>query len=411
MASERELSLLFRSHEHLLAGIAATSDQERSRQNHMALLTAPLHGLPAENEYLVKLNRVYDSVVGGKNAVMRQSDFKLTNNSPLIDLQPGHIFVDKGFVTPDGFVCDGNSLYLDDVQFVLPDWRNGNGHPWFHRHLPFRAYDPSDETCYVKQPDNSINSTAVAFNCSNSHINFGHFIHDFILQYPIYQDIRESTDTPMCLFGHRFKYSIQNYIVEKLFHSEISSNRVQYIDSRSASYSGVYVPYPQFSPVEGEIGFSSAKRAQNILRDMAQEFRAAGSGTSSTRAKRIFVSRRDAVSNAYGRSDLNHDSIENIFGRHGFAIVTLSGKSPEEIFDIFADAQAVAGVHGAGLMNIAFSSAAKPLLIELDSTTKTWRSIERFVRALGFRHALLTPQKTASGLEYPDLHATIECLL
>ncbi len=410
MIPERDLHLLLRSHGHVLSAIFAETEQERTRQNHLALLTAPLQRPPTANQHLVRVSTVYDALPGGAAAARATSAITLTNRVKLVDLRPGYTFVENGFVTAQGIVADAHHIYIHDSQHIKRGWENGTGDPGFQRYPPFSAYDPSDGTCYVEEPPDKVDQQVVLFNSRSGWQNFGHFIHDFMTQYPTYEEIRSKHGAVGCLFARQFKYPIQNFIVDKLFEAEFRDDRVRFIWGKPARYAGIFLPHPQFG-VSGEIGVQSIRRVRQLLSGLARQYRATRGDPSSTGSGRVFVSRRDAVSNAYNRSALNQDVLEDSFRRHGFDIVTLSGKTPEEIFAIFSDAKIVAGVHGAGLLNIIFSSADSPLLIELDAIPKTWRSIECVIRALDFRHALVAAQKTEAGTEYPALDATIETLI
>jgi capsular polysaccharide biosynthesis protein len=80
----------------------------------------------------------------------------------------------------------------------------------------------------------------------------------------------------------------------------------------------------------------------------------------STSPRRIYVTRKSTR----GRRIVNHDEVGVLLAEHGFAEVTPEGLSVQEQIALFGQAEAVIGVHGAGLTNAVFS-APGTLLIEL----------------------------------------------
>ena len=74
--------------------------------------------------------------------------------------------------------------------------------------------------------------------------------------------------------------------------------------------------------------------------------------------RKIMISRGDAPS----RRILNWDMLEPILKRNDFDIVELAHLSADQQIDLFADAEQVVGVHGAGLTNILFAPRACAVL-------------------------------------------------
>jgi len=68
-------------------------------------------------------------------------------------------------------------------------------------------------------------------------------------------------------------------------------------------------------------------------------------------SRRVFISRADSKS----RNILNWAEIEPLLSERGFEIMTLSHLSLAEQAALFAEAECVAGVHGAGLTNVIFA--------------------------------------------------------
>lgn len=73
--------------------------------------------------------------------------------------------------------------------------------------------------------------------------------------------------------------------------------------------------------------------------------------TRDPRGRRLFVSRGSAAS----RRVVNEAAIEPVLAEHGFEIVDCARLSIAEQFEMFSQASAVVGPHGAGLTNLLFS--------------------------------------------------------
>jgi hypothetical protein len=80
--------------------------------------------------------------------------------------------------------------------------------------------------------------------------------------------------------------------------------------------------------------------------------------TDSARPRRLYVTRSSR------RRIVNHDEVLVTLERHGFSEVSAEGLSVSEQIALFAQAEAVIGVHGAGLANAVFSAPGS-LIIEL----------------------------------------------
>jgi capsular polysaccharide biosynthesis protein len=73
------------------------------------------------------------------------------------------------------------------------------------------------------------------------------------------------------------------------------------------------------------------------------------------RCNRIYISRRRSP---IGRRVLNEDEVVRMLNSFGFESVALETLPLDAQIELFFDAEAVVGVHGAGLTNLLFSDAA-----------------------------------------------------
>ena len=97
--------------------------------------------------------------------------------------------------------------------------------------------------------------------------------------------------------------------------------------------------------------------------------------------RRIYVSRQDAPA----RHILNQSEIDDVLRPHGYEFVTLAGMSLAEQVALFAEVEIVAGIHGAGLVNIVFARQPVTLveiLPPLAATAAYWLT----AHALGHRY-------------------------
>ena len=77
-----------------------------------------------------------------------------------------------------------------------------------------------------------------------------------------------------------------------------------------------------------------------------------------TNKHKIFIDRQAALT----RKTLNHDEVYNYFKKEGFLFVKLEDLSLSEQIKIFKEAECIVGVHGAGMVNIAFCQKGTKIL-------------------------------------------------
>ena len=381
-ARDRTISQLCLSHAYSLSSRLSDSEDENRRLNHLSMLTAP--AVDTQQNDVVSI--VPLSALAAQRYPIAE---RMALNDPIV---AGYVELPQAELIDNGFVRFDDRLVIDDVQFILPGWREGNGHPHFYRNLPFRAFDPRDDTCIVRSSSTFNDVDLFVFNTSNAGVNFGHFLHDFMLLVPTFLKARRRYPTLKCLFPWEFKYPIMTVLANELLGADAVQNAIW--GARPGTFRKLIVPYQQFPPIADEVGLWSSLELRRSLTQISAKFRKREPDL------RIFVSRRDGTNAAYGRNDVDSDNIENMVSGIGFTPLSVSKLTPDEILQTFSAAEVVCGVHGAGLMNVIFSTHTRPLLIELDAVKPTWRSIERFVRAAGIDHMLLQPQNLPNAPVY-----------
>lgn len=113
-------------------------------------------------------------------------------------------------------------------------------------------------------------------------------------------------------------------------------------------------------------------------------------GTSNSRGRRIYVSRRDARNKRRWLS--NEPAVEAVFRSRGFEILAMADHSLEEQVRIFRDARIVAGISGAGLADIVFSPPATHVVVLLSDSLIRW-----YADQVGQRSAWVEPEKATRG--------------
>jgi hypothetical protein len=123
--------------------------------------------------------------------------------------------------------------------------------------------------------------------------------------------------------------------------------------------------------------FSAAPHALSLIE---QNFQARTPGD-----RRLYIARTDSVI----RNIVNEAEVQALFVAHGFEVHALSGLTFAEQQALFQQASHVAGIHGAGLTNLAFSHPSTRVLEMMPPTTGTF-AYWLMAGALGMSYQLLT---------------------
>lgn len=96
----------------------------------------------------------------------------------------------------------------------------------------------------------------------------------------------------------------------------------------------------------------------------------APAGAQAGRTRRIYVSRRDAPKKR--RWIVNEPDVEQLFRSRGFEIVVMRDCPLDEQVRLFRDARVVAGLNGAGLTDLVFSSSGIDVIVLLSDMLVRW---------------------------------------
>ena len=380
---------------NLLQSNAASSPESKRLLLNRSLLAAPLNRPPQDHERLVTVTPLADWP-DGFTVLSHPSDeaIVLSNNEILTDAGAGFYRFPSGAIVRDHLICFQDRLFVDDVQFFHPGWPLGHEGDSFYRNLPFQSFSSADRSCYVAVPENHIDLDVFVFSVKLGS-NVAHMVADFLSQLSIYDEVRRAYPDIRCYIPITFRYDFQRFLFEKVFHSEMAQGRI-ISEFSPGVYRNIFVASPQFPPGSSKIGFASIRHLRARLRSIGDAL----SHSHDARHSRIFVSRRDATSDAYDRSRTDHAALESHFTGLGFGSVVSSELSPSQQIATFHQASIVAGLHGAGLISVLFSKDDRPTLIEVDAQTPTWRMLERFIKSAGINHILVEPDRASGTPDY-----------
>ena len=385
-----------------LAMHALAHEEDRPRLARMARLVAPL-GRPLKADEAVVRVEPAISRFSTDHAVDaeprdRPVSAAMADGSPILDMPPTYKVIPGPCVTDFGYVCGQNRFFLEGVQFVVPGWETGDGHPWFHANPPFEAFDPADRTAILWLDRRPRQGAVFVFSAQNAGVNFGHFVHDFLIQVPMYRRVQALYPGLKGLIPKPFSYPIQTVLLDWVLGREREAGLVLQEDF-AGLYETAICPNLQFSYTSPGLNIGAAQAMRKTMANLART----QVGARPLRARKVFVSRRDRTSDAYDRDQIDSDALEAMFRTAGFDIVAVADLAPPEILDTFGEAAIVAGVHGAGLMNVMFSLHERARVIELDPISPAWSSIERFVKACGIDHERHRPQMNGGRYDYAHL--------
>jgi hypothetical protein len=276
---------------------------------------------------------------------------------------------------------------------------------WTHN-LPsvnnfFRNYSYADGYSVIKPANVETICSESAFLIPNPVDGIGHFIHDALPALASFRRYLSLNDTSKVLMKKNREYdrSAVNHLVNKYFQPK----ELIEIDNVCIECQQLYMPPPIFVPRY----FSYNKKALLESKLLIDE---AASPINDSFPVKIYISRRDGNNNSMGSRDIVDRAILNsgILERAGFTIIELSTLEPEEQIVLFQGATHVAGIHGAGLMNIIFSQKGRCSVTEILAEPWSYYTIAMFSTFLEMDYMAFAPNEivtegTLSELGYKNL--------
>ena len=180
---------------------------------------------------------------------------------------------------------------------------------------------------------------------SQNYSNLGHFIHD-ILSRIYYEKLGVIQPGREKIIAPRFHFPMQKFLFEEIFHDyEI----VHHPPRTSLNVEELLLPANLCSPTK--FNTSAIKNLISHLRRIALKY-------SGTDFRKICISRKDGkVGGTLGRNFINIEAYEAIMRKFGYQIVEISRLDPKAQLTLFSNTTDMAGIHGAGMMNMVFMPA------------------------------------------------------
>lgn len=307
-----------------------------------------------------------------------------------------------------GFVADGGSV--DEFMFTgQPNWRTIGIAPVLAKEMAIAHWDVEADRLYLDPAPAEGASVPVGFWLGGPYAisNFGHFVHDLLTQVVFIDDLRRRGIRPKFIVtayhAPKFRYEMQEFLFTELIGplEEVIFHR-----SGTLCVDTLYAGSPVFllRAKTGTVSRFALRYMANRIRD---HFKAAGTKGGS---KKIYITRDDGV---LARQMENEPEARALLLERGFVAATISRYSPQEIVELFYDAEVIVGVHGAGLMNMVFCDLDRLKVVELDTAPSSWNSIMSFATGLGIDITRVpatagTAENTLGHIDIPRMIAALD---
>lgn len=211
-----------------------------------------------------------------------------------------------------------------------------------------------------------MNDEVFLFNSRFAVSNFGHFVHDTLLQVPAYLELK--TILPRlrpAIVARPLPFPTMKFLLGTLLGEENYSELLVLDAETSADL--LIVPPVHFDVSTGFIDQSARRRLGDLLWNRIGRKLYAGE------TRRLFISRSDTAANM--TYSTNSADVEEKLVAFGFEPLTLANMDPMEQATAFVNASIVVGEHGAGLTNAILSPGAHVVELAIRGT-RDMQSIE-----------------------------------
>jgi hypothetical protein len=275
-------------------------------------------------------------------------------------------------------------LYIDDFRGMPFNWR-AHGFPAMPlERIGFAGYDYQTEQCVVEEPAEiralPPDRSYFLFNSYQARCNFGHMIHDLLAQIGAYKHVEAMLgEAPTPILVNDFSLPMQKFLFQTMIRP--LSECVLTV------WQAVRIPHGYTT--DAMLASPRAELSCAAFRDLHARLQrvAADLGARDDYPRKIYVSRADS-DKVDERSFANIAAVENEISRAGYAPVVVGKLAPAEILGMFHGAEAVVGVHGAGMLNPLFSARA-PKVAELWGHPSSWNSVAMVDWACGLEHRVV----------------------
>ena len=293
-------------------------------------------------------------------------------------------FDDAEILPNAGFVV--GEFAIEEFLFCTqPNWREVGLARTVADRSPIAYFDVSSERVYVEHGDAGrlLSGPHFWFGAPFAAINFGHFIHDLASQLI-------HVDRAKLIYGPRLKFVLpsfyelgfrhrtQAFLFEELFGP---LGEVVFTVDERLRVETLCAGNPIFWPKRGQLDEASREGLRYLSRRIRERY--ARFARTTTR-RRLYVTRDDGRNL---RQLENEPEARALLIQRGFEPVTISNLDPLSVIESFYNAEAVAGAHGAGLLNVVLCDPDKVKLLELDVFPSAWGSIRAFAHGMGIDYA------------------------
>lgn len=317
----------------------------------------------------------------------------------LATLRDATLFIDGSALLPDGLYC-----YFDP-SFAGEHWRRPHA-----RRVLIRA-DAETDSALIWRHMRSIDVPGRCFSTrSNNLSNLAHFVHD-VLSRIHYEDLGVLVPGRDKVIAPRMRFPMQEALFRRVFKDyEI----VDTPPSTPLRVEELLLP----ANLCGDEAFNP-----KAIETLARRMRRITAPYLENGKHKVCVSRLDAKRKwgrqTHGRDFVNEEAYETLMGKLGYRVTKVSELGPDEQFKLWANTTGIAGVHGAGMINMIMMPPEKGYLEIAGAPVRLKRGgidlcpnhTARCAMAVGHRSTVLSGSLNAESKPEIDLARLEEMLL
>ncbi|MAU98562.1 MAG: hypothetical protein CMP81_22210 [Fulvimarina sp.] len=251
-------------------------------------------------------------------------------------LAPEIAVLENCYLFPNGAVLTEDSLYIGrEAVFTIDPWRK--------RHGSFIASEiAEDDSCHVIEPFSVVELSGTYFSCFCAHArNHGHFVHD-VLSRVYYEELGAIEPGQVTLLTQPFLFPMQELMFNAVYGA---FDRQTFDNTHTLKVERLLVPRNMCRSSAFNPRAIAALRRRLASSDLIGNI-------SGIAAEKVYISRRDGTKSSGGRDFVNHLEIEDLFKQAGYLIAEVSKITAPQQAGLWPGVKTIAGVHGAGLMNM-----------------------------------------------------------
>jgi capsular polysaccharide biosynthesis protein len=299
-------------------------------------------------------------------------------------------------VLSDCSVLVGKVLLYETVKAVQQSWR------FTHARCNdfFGQYSASDPWIQFTRAPKIAGSLDHAFLVPNPIEGIGHFIHDALPTIDSFLRYKTSVQDPTIVL-RRLRPFDRQAIRDILLNYFGDVRIVELHPGEAVLVKNLFASSAPFSPSQGSV---SPRAINSIRAHRGPQIAESGSGEGA----KIYIARDDGQ-NIDERSRIDQAVVQSgLLDRIGFRKISLSQLAFRQQLAVWQTATHVAGVHGAGLMNIAFARDELKVTELIAPAAANYYTIAMFSAAMGFDYRAIDASKcvaqsdatlTADGLQ------------